>query len=145
MADLHVSNWLIKYSWLDLSPDKQYAHKPKWEDAHFWVISRGHAKAKLMLTCVPACSVAQSCPTLCDLMDCSRPVSSVHGISQARILEWVDISSSRASPPPRDRTSISCVSCIAGQFFTGEHKEAKLMLNSFHPPTHSLWTSPKIH
>ena len=36
--------------------------------------------------------VAQSCPTLCDPMDCSPPVSSIHGISQARILEWVAIS-----------------------------------------------------
>ena len=41
--------------------------------------------------------VAQSCPTLCDLMDCSPPGSSVLGISQARILEWVAISSSRRS------------------------------------------------
>ncbi|KAM7226499.1 hypothetical protein CapIbe_022644, partial [Capra ibex] len=41
--------------------------------------------------------VAQSCPTLCDPMDCSPPDSSVHGISQARILEWVAIFSSRAS------------------------------------------------
>ena len=38
---------------------------------------------------------AQSCPTLCNPLDCSRPGSSVHGISQARILEWVDISSSK--------------------------------------------------
>ena len=39
--------------------------------------------------------VAQSCPTLCDPMDCSPPVSSVHGISQARILEWVAVSLSK--------------------------------------------------
>ena len=41
--------------------------------------------------------VAQSCPTLCDPMDCSPPCSSVHGILQARILEWVAISFSRGS------------------------------------------------
>ena len=40
---------------------------------------------------------AQSCPILCDLMDCSPPGSSVHEISQARLLEWVAISSSRGS------------------------------------------------
>ena len=40
--------------------------------------------------------VAQSCPTLCDPMDCSPPGSSVHGILQARILEWVAISFSSA-------------------------------------------------
>ena len=58
--------------------------------------------------------VAQSCPTLCNPMDCSLPRSSLHGISQARILEWVAISFSRLSSQPRDR---SWVSCIAGRFF----------------------------
>jgi len=48
--------------------------------------------------------VAQSCPTLCDPMDCSIPVSSVHGIFQARVLEWVAISFSRGSSWPRDWT-----------------------------------------
>ena len=41
--------------------------------------------------------VAQACPTLCDPMDCSLPHSSVHGIFQARVLEWVAISFSRGS------------------------------------------------
>ena len=59
--------------------------------------------------------VAQSCLTLCDPMDCSPPGSSVHGISQARILEWVTISSSRGSSQPRERIQLSC---IAGRFFT---------------------------
>ena len=48
------------------------------------------------------------CPTLCDPMDCSLPGSSVHGISQARILEWVVISFSRGSSQSRDGTCISC-------------------------------------
>ena len=60
--------------------------------------------------CVFVCVCAQSCLTLCDPMDCSPPGSSVHGILQARILEWVAISSSRGSSGPKDRTSISCVS-----------------------------------
>ena len=55
------------------------------------------------------CSVAQLCPTLCDPMDCSPPGSSVHGISQASMLEWVTISSSRGSSQPRDRTHVSCI------------------------------------
>ena len=46
--------------------------------------------------------VAQSCLTLCDPMDCSPPGFSVHGILQARILEWVAISFSRGSSRPRD-------------------------------------------
>ena len=56
---------------------------------------------------------AQSSLTLCNPMDCSLPGSSVHGISQAGILEWVPICSSRASSQPRDRIHVSCVSCIA--------------------------------
>ena len=46
------------------------------------------------------CLVAQSCPALCDPLNCSPPGSSVPGISQARILEWVAISSLRALPDP---------------------------------------------
>ena len=64
------------------------------------------------------CLVAQSCLTLCDPVDCSLPGSSVHGILQARIVEWVDMPSSRGSSQPRDPTCISCVSCITGGFFT---------------------------
>ena len=56
-----------------------------------------------------------SCLTLCD------PVGfSVHGIFPTRMLEWVAMPSSRGSSPPRDRTHISCMSCIAGGFFTAE-------------------------
>ena len=53
--------------------------------------------------------------TLCDLMDCSPPGSSVHGIPQARILDWVAMPSSRGSSQLSDRTEVSC---IAGKFFT---------------------------
>ena len=62
--------------------------------------------------------VAQSCPSFCKPMDYSLSDSSIHGISQARMVKWVAISSSRRSSWPRDRTYISCVSCIAGRFFT---------------------------
>ena len=48
--------------------------------------------------------VAQLCLTLCDCKDCSLPGSSVHRISQARILEWVSTPSSRGSSQPRNRT-----------------------------------------
>ena len=54
-------------------------------------------------------SVTLPCPTLFDPMDCSPLGSSVHGISQARILEWVAISYSRGSSWPRDQTHISCI------------------------------------
>ena len=51
--------------------------------------------------------VAQSCPTLCNPMDCSLPGSSVHGIFWARVVEWVAISFSRGSSRPRDQTRVS--------------------------------------
>ena len=59
--------------------------------------------------------VAQSCPTLCYPVEYSPPGSFVHGIFQARILEWVAISFSRGSSQPRDQTQVSCIS---GRFFT---------------------------
>ena len=72
-----------------------------------------------MCVCVCACVCvyiyAQSCPTLYDLMDCSLPGSSIHGISQARILEQLAISYSRGSSHPRDLTHSSYVSCIGRQ------------------------------
>ena len=67
-----------------------------------------------LLLCV-CMLVTQSCPTLCNPVDCSLPSSSVHGIFQARILLWVAISFSRGSSWPRDQTQVSC---IAGRFFT---------------------------
>ena len=63
-------------------------------------------------TCV---CFAQSCPTLCDPMDCSLPGFSVHGILQGRIREWIAVSFSRGSSWTRDWT---LVSCIEGRFFT---------------------------
>ena len=57
----------------------------------------------------------QSCPTLCDPMDCSPPDSSVYGILQAGILKWITIPFSKGSSLPRDQTQASCT---AGRFFT---------------------------
>ena len=59
--------------------------------------------------------VTQSCLTLCDPMDCSPPGSSVHGILQARIMEWATISFPSGPSQPRDWTQLSH---IAGRFFT---------------------------
>ena len=57
----------------------------------------------------------QSCPTLCNPVDCSQPGSSIHGIFQARVLEWVAISFSRGSSRPRDQTQVCH---IVGRRFT---------------------------
>ena len=64
--------------------------------------------------------VTQSCPTPCDLMDYT-----VHGILQARILEWVTFPLSRGSSQPRDRIQVSC---IAGSLYQLSHKESPRIL-----------------
>ena len=74
--------------------------------------------------------VAKLCSTLNDPMDCSLPGSSVHGILQVRILEWVAIPFSRGSSWPRNQTQVSC---IAGRFFTNwaTREAAKICLLVF--------------
>ena len=64
--------------------------------------------------CCLLADLLQSPPTLCDPMGCSLPDSSVHGILQARILEWVAMPSSRGSSRPRDRMSPA----LASRFLT---------------------------
>ena len=59
----------------------------------------------------------QLCPTLCNPMDCSSPGSSVHGVLQARTLEWAAMPSSRGSSWPRDRTCMFYIICIGSGFF----------------------------
>ena len=76
-------------------------------------------------TYMHACMCVQSCSTLCDPMDCNQPTSTVHGISQSRILEWVAISYSRGSSQLRDQTHLSSSSylgffmiCITWEIYT---------------------------
>ena len=66
-----------------------------------WEI-RGGINWEIGIDMYTVCVCTQSCLTLCNPMDCSLPGSSVHGIFQARILEWIAISSSRVSSQPRD-------------------------------------------
>ena len=75
----------------------------------FW-----YFREKLITACA-VCLLTQLCLTLCDPVDCSLPGSSVRGILQARILEWVAMSSSRESSQSRARTQVSST---AGGFFT---------------------------
>ena len=72
--------------------------------------------------------VAQSCPTLCNPMDCSLPRSSVHGIFKARVLEWVAISSSRGSSWPRDRSWVSRI--VSRPFTVWATKEVFWLIGS---------------
>ena len=92
------------------------------------------------------CWVTKSCLTLCDLMDCSPPGSSVHGILQARILEWVTISFSTGSSQPRDWTHVPC---FAGRFFTTEPpldiQWWMKQLWSFPQGAHTVTESSQVH
>ena len=95
-----------------LSPGKRKwirRRKPLWGGR--WV------EAYILIHCCSS-SGAQPCSTLCDPVDCGPLGSSVHGISQARILRWVASSCSRRSFWPRDQTCACCVSCTASRFFT---------------------------
>ena len=80
------------------------------------VLSQGHFDStKKELGARRTLLVSQSCPTLCEPMNYSPRDSSVHGILQARILEWVAIFFSRGSSQTRNQTHVSC---IVGRFFT---------------------------
>ena len=120
--------WVCTRVFLDL-------YFSKWQDIHFCgsslfppkhgtVLGIGSTAVSVTLSKVVgymcACSVTQSCPTLCCPLDCSLPGSCIHAIFMARILEWVAISPSRGPSQSRDWNRDSCVSCIAGRFFTSE-------------------------
>ena len=81
----------------------------------------------LCLLC--ACLITQLCSTVAGPLDGSLPGSSVQGIFQARILEWVEISSSRGSSRPKDGTNVSHVSCIAADSLPAEPD----LPQQFHP------------
>ena len=88
-----------------------------------------------------ACVSPKSCLTLCNSMDYSTPIFSVHEISNARLLEWVAISCSKGSFWPRDQTHIFCVSCLAGGFFTTEPPGATRSVHIFPPKSVSTLNS----
>ena len=113
--------------WVKLYPDKYLlCHLWKQEsDGYSWLYSlednsweKGIASRELLIFFLwdfAEVLVAHLCPTLCNPMDCSLPGSSVHGVLQARIQEWVVILFSRGSSQHRDQIQVSC---IAGRFFT---------------------------
>ena len=86
--------------------------------------------------------VAQSCLTLCNPMDCSAAGSSVHGILQESILEWVAIPFSRGSSRPRDRTQVSH---IAGTLCRLRHQGIdQLCFGIFWLQVCGMWSAPSI-
>ena len=90
----------------------------EWIYVYTW-LSPFAVHLKRWLHCVCVCVAMLSWVQLSyDSMDSSLPGSPLHGIFQARILEWVTISFSRISSQPRDGNHVSCVCCVAGGFFT---------------------------
>ena len=95
-----------------VSPSLCFQRINLWED-----VNGGEGKLQVHIQTVCVC--AQSCPTLCNPIDCNLPGFSVHGVLQTRILEWVAIPFSRESSWLRDG---AWVSCIAGKFLS--HQES---------------------
>ena len=118
----HLSDFLLgnSHMWMTLQW-LQLLTVPRGQTSEFFLFnSKNHESLESETLCtermyVYACSVAGCCPTLCSPMDSSQPGSSVHGISQARTLDWLAISFSRGSSQPKDQTGISCISFIDRQ------------------------------
>ena len=91
------------------------------------------------LSC-PLCSVMQLCRTLCNFIDCSLSGSSVHGILQARIVEWISMPFSRGSSWPRGQTLFSYIFCIGRWIFFFFFFYHKHYLGSPKPCWLALWS-----
>ena len=108
--DEHKDCWLIKATvikpcgFYDLQRNRRFGNYSKRN------LVKSTQNTLVQVSCTvwkTVSEVSQSCPTLCDPVDGSPPGSSIHGILQTRILEWVAISFSRGSSQPRDRTRVS--------------------------------------
>ena len=110
-------DWKMVIIWTSKSnlDFKLTATAKNWQKNYLSYSNNSGKQITLAITLTVCVKFAQSCLTFCDSMDCSPPGSSVHEILQARILEWFAMPFSRGSSWPRDRTCISCVSCIGRQ------------------------------
>ena len=90
------------------------------------------------------CSVTQSCLILCDLMGCSHQDPHLW-ISQARILEWIAIFSSRESFWPRGQNHVSCVPALAGRFFPSEPPGKPKVAVPLSVPQSNVWKFPSLN
>ena len=103
--DWITHHWMWDHIFLIHSFNGHLSYFPFWL---LWLKLQWKFAFRCLSLCVYAKSL-QLCLTLCDPMDCSPPGSSVHGILQARILEWVAMSSSRESSRPRDQSHDYCL------------------------------------
>ena len=122
-----MEKWTLQYSCLKIPTDRGASRLPfmgSESDAAEQLSRQIPWRGRKALCCL----VAQWSLTLCDPMDCSPQGSSLHGVFQARILECVAISSSKASSWLRDWTLVSSVFCVASGFFTTEPPGKGLLL-----------------
>ena len=107
---------LFELQYVDGETEKPLNNNRNSNSLFLWsVLYAQHHVCVCVLSRFSSVQSLQSCPNLCDPIDCSLPGSSVHGILQARVLEWVATPSSRGSSRPRDRTLASFGSCVAGE------------------------------
>ena len=134
---------LLQYSCLENSMDKGawwaivHGVTEGLSNKHFTFPLSILWKIKWFLSHLPfawvfCCLVTTLCPTVCDNMDCSPSSSSVHEISQARILEWVAISFSKGILTQELNIYFLCVSCIVRGFFTVESPQKHLAFSYKH-------------
>ena len=105
------------------------AKKSNWNFNRDCAVSVGQFGGYCHFNNVLHAKLLQSCPILCDRMDCSPPGSSVHGILQVRILEQVATPSSSGSSQPKDPTGVSYVPCIDRQVLS--NSEARMSYHLF--------------
>ena len=133
-------------------PLHSWVPKHRWS---FWPCNfeerTGSIPREVFFACALMCTRAraQSCPTLCNPMDCSPPGSSVHGIPQARILEWVALPSSRRSSSPRDR-NVVFLRLLRGRWIlyhstTWEALEVSLLILGLNPRFHRAFSTEGYH
>ena len=110
LLQARILEWVAMPSSRESSPPRDGTHVSYVSCIGRWVLYHWRYLGSPVLSMKSESQGAQSCPTLCVLMDCSLLGSAVHGMFQARILEWVTMPSSRESSPPRDRSHVSYVS-----------------------------------
>ena len=112
-SSVHVISQARILEWVALPPPGDHPNpriepaSPAWQKDFFTTVPPGKPKMYYknvikMYSGILRVKLLQLCPTLCDPMDCTLPGFSIHGILQARILEWVAMLSSRGSSQPRD-------------------------------------------
>ena len=114
-SNTHVPMGLVLHHLIHLSINQWQSGDQEWKSSLIHLTHFGHPQClpyrgaeRESSSILKWSEVTQSCPTLCNPMDCSLPGSSLHGSLQARILEWVAITFSRWSSRLRDRTQVSC-------------------------------------